>query len=53
MAALAGVSLLAAPVAAACSSEPTYEEWAATDGAAGRINFGRGSGCVQEVQQRD
>ena len=36
---LAGTSLLAAPVAAACSSGPSYEEWAATDGAAGRINL--------------
>ena len=41
---LAGVSLLAAPVAAACDSGPTYEDWAATDGAAGRIN-------LDEVQQ--
>ena len=39
MAALAGASLLAGPVAVACSQEPTYEEWAATDGAAGRINL--------------
>ena len=38
-AALAGASLLAAPVAAACSSGPSHEEWAATDGAAGRINL--------------
>lgn len=44
MAMLAGVSLLAAPVAAACDSGPTYEDWAATDGAAGRIN-------LDEVQQ--
>ncbi len=36
---LAGVSLLAAPVAAACDSGPSYEDWAATDGAAGRINL--------------
>ncbi len=35
---LAGVTLLAAPVAA-CSDGPSYEEWAATDGAAGRINL--------------
>ena len=41
---LAGVSLLAAPVAAACDSGPTYEDWAATDGAAGRIN-------LEEVQE--
>ena len=39
MAALAGASLLAGPVAVACSQEPSYEEWAATDGAAGRINL--------------
>ena len=39
MAMVAGVSLLAAPVAAACDSGPTYEDWAATDGAAGRINL--------------
>ena len=39
MAALAGASLLAGPVAVACSEEPSYEEWAATDGAAGRINL--------------
>ena len=36
---LAGVSLLAAPVAVACDSGPSYEDWAATDGAAGRINL--------------
>ena len=36
---LSGASLLAGPVAAACSSGPSYEEWAATDGAAGRINL--------------
>ena len=39
MAILAGTSLLAAPVAAACDSGPSYEDWAATDGAAGRINL--------------
>ena len=39
LAALATASLLAGPVAAACSSGPTYEDWAATDGAAGRINL--------------
>lgn len=44
VAALAGASLLAAPVAAACSAGPTYEQWASTDGAAGRIN-------LDEVQQ--
>ena len=44
MAALAGAALLAAPVAAACGAGPTYEQWASTDGAAGRIN-------LDEVQQ--
>ncbi len=28
-----------APLIAACGGEPTYEDWAATDGAAGRINL--------------
>ena len=32
-------ALLAGPVIAACSSGPTYDQWAATDGAAGRINL--------------
>ncbi len=42
---LAGASLIAGPAIAACgSSGPSYEEWAATDGAAGRIN-------LDEVQQ--
>ena len=39
MAAVAGAALLTAPVAAACESGPTYEQWASTDGAAGRINL--------------
>lgn len=39
MAALATASLLAGPVTAACSSGPSYEDWAATDGAAGRVNL--------------
>ena len=30
---------MAGPVAVACSSGPTYDQWAATDGAAGRINL--------------
>ena len=38
MAAFASAALLA-PAAAACASGPTYEDWAATDGAAGRINL--------------
>ena len=37
--ATAGIAVAAAPVAAACSSGPSYEDWAATDGAAGRINL--------------
>jgi hypothetical protein len=36
---LAASLLVAGPVAAACSSGPSYEAWAATDGAAGRINL--------------
>ena len=41
---LAGASLIAGPAIAACDSGPSYEDWAATDGAAGRIN-------LDEVQQ--
>ena len=37
--ALAGTMVLAGPVIAACETGPTYEQWAATDGAAGRINL--------------
>ena len=29
----------AAPLVAACSSGPSFDDWAATDGAAGRINL--------------
>ena len=36
---LAGASLIAGPAIAACDSGPSYEDWAATDGAAGRINL--------------
>ncbi len=36
---LAGTMVAAVPVAAACSQGPTYDQWAATDGAAGRINL--------------
>ena len=36
---LAGGVLVSVPVIAACSSGPTYDQWAATDGAAGRINL--------------
>ena len=38
-AALAGTMVVAGPVLAACSPGPTYDQWAATDGAAGRINL--------------
>ena len=38
-AAFAGTMVVAGPVMTACSSEPSYEDWAATDGAAGRINL--------------
>ena len=34
-----GGIVAAAPLIAACGSEPSYEDWAATDGAAGRINL--------------
>ena len=36
---LAGTMVVAGPVAAACAPGPTFDEWAATDGAAGRINL--------------
>ncbi len=36
---LAGTMVVAGPVAAACAQGPTFDEWAATDGAAGRINL--------------
>ena len=39
LAVLAGGALVSVPVIAACSSGPTYDQWAATDGAAGRINL--------------
>jgi len=35
---LSGI-VVAAPLVAACSSGPSYDQWAATDGAAGRINL--------------
>ena len=38
-AALAGSMVVAGPVVAACATGPTYDEWASTDGAAGRINL--------------
>lgn len=34
-----GSLVAGAPLIAACSSGPSYDEWAATDGAAGRINL--------------
>ena len=34
-----GTLVAGAPLVAACSSGPSYDEWAATDGAAGRINL--------------
>ena len=36
---LAGSALTGSPLLAACSSGPSYDSWAATDGAAGRINL--------------
>ena len=36
---LAGTMVIAGPATAACVPGPTYEDWAATDGAAGRINL--------------
>lgn len=41
---VAGALIAAGPVIAACSLGPSYDEWAATDGAAGRIN-------LEEVQK--
>ena len=37
--AMSGTMAMTLPAIAACSIGPTYEEWAATDGAAGRINL--------------
>jgi hypothetical protein len=39
MATFAGTLVVAGPTIAACSTGPSYDEWAATDGAAGRINM--------------
>jgi hypothetical protein len=36
---MAGALVAASPVIAACAVGPTFDEWAATDGAAGRINL--------------
>ena len=48
--ATAGLAVAAAPVAAACSSGPSYEDWAATDGAAGRINLEEVQNAFQESE---
>ena len=37
--ALGGALVATTPVLAACQAGPTYDQWAATDGAAGRINL--------------
>ena len=53
-----GLAVAGAPVAAACSSGPTYDDWAATDGAAGRINLDdvqqafKSSDSATEFEQR-
>ena len=52
-----GVAVAAAPVAAACSSGPSYDDWAATDGAAGRINLDevqtfKGAKSVSDFENR-
>ena len=39
MMALTSLMLIAGPTVAACVQEPTYEQWASTDGASGRINL--------------
>jgi hypothetical protein len=36
---MTGLAVATGPTIAACSSGPSYDEWAATDGAAGRINL--------------
>lgn len=36
---LVGLAVATGPTLAACSTGPSYEEWAETDGAAGRINL--------------
>ena len=53
--ATAGLAVAAAPVAAACSSGPSdsgpsYEDWATTDGAAGRINLEEVQTAFKESQ---
>ena len=48
--ATAGLAVAAAPVAAACGSGPSYEDWAETDGAAGRINLEDVQNAFQESE---
>ena len=54
----AGGMVVSAPVLAACASGPSYDEWAATDGAAGRINLDevqdafKNSDSVTKFEQR-
>ena len=50
LAMVAGTMVVAAPVAAACSQGPTFEDWAATDGAAGRINLDEVQKAFQKSQ---
>ena len=58
MAALAGTMIVGGPVLAACAPGNTYEAWAATDGAAGRINLDavqdafKESSSVSEFERR-
>ena len=47
---LAGASLIAGPAIAACDSGPTYEDWAATDGAAGRVNLDEVQKAFEDAQ---
>ena len=47
---LAGASLIAGPAIAACDSGPSYEDWAATDGAAGRINLDEVQKAFEDAQ---
>ena len=48
MAALVGTMIVGGPVLAACAAGPSYETWAATDGAAGRINLGAVQAAFKE-----
>ena len=47
---LTGASLIAGPAIAACDSGPTYDQWAATDGAAGRINLDEVQKAFEDAQ---